>query len=156
MLSIRSDQGVIVHICHLIIEGSSPWVLGRNVTSKADIIYLNVNYLKVMIDETVNTLQLKYGRDHSFIDRSKFFHADFKSVNDPESRAICTHSASMTWKNNKRIVDRVHQHVCGHASFNDIKMLLMRNHIWNENCMKYLAQVLDTCENCIITIYQFP
>ncbi len=40
-------DGSIINIRHVIIDSSSQWVVGRNVTSKCDIVHLNGNYLKL-------------------------------------------------------------------------------------------------------------
>ena len=37
MLSITSEEGTVINIRHLRIDGSSQWLIGRNVTTKANI-----------------------------------------------------------------------------------------------------------------------
>lgn len=48
-----------------------------------------------------------------------------------------------------RIIQRVHQHVCGHASYGDMKTLLQRNQMWNDDVQRYLASVIERCSSCI-------
>eukprot|EP00178_Gracilaria_changii_P015990 TRINITY_DN4502_c0_g1_i1.p1 TRINITY_DN4502_c0_g1~~TRINITY_DN4502_c0_g1_i1.p1 ORF type:complete len:217 (+),score=18.60 TRINITY_DN4502_c0_g1_i1:155-805(+) len=55
------------------------------------------------------------------------------------------------WSELKKIVDKVHKHVCGHAVYSDIKILLQRNGLWNEGVNKYLALVLENCTHCSTT-----
>lgn len=62
----------------------------------------------------------------------------------------------ITWKDQKRIIDRVHQHVCGHASFTDFKILLERNATWNDAVSKYVAQVLEGFSACRCTAVNQP
>lgn len=48
--SATSDQGYPIKIKHLIIEGSSQWVIGRNVTKYCDIIRIGGNALKLPVE----------------------------------------------------------------------------------------------------------
>ncbi len=41
------SDGSNINIRHIVIEGSSQWVVGRNVTSKCDIVHSNGNYLNL-------------------------------------------------------------------------------------------------------------
>ena len=41
----------------------------------------------------------------------------------------------------KAIVDKVHRHVYGHASFKDLFILLERNNLWNEAAEEYVYNV---------------
>lgn len=43
----------------------------------------------------------------------------------------------------KAIVEKVHQHVCGHSNYTDMRVLLERNNFWNDQVEKYLSQVLE-------------
>ena len=45
-------------------------------------------------------------------------------------------------------VDKVHRHVCGNSTFDDIKVLLDRNGLWTEDCAEYLSKLLESCEHC--------
>lgn len=45
MLYAVSNDGVQVAIRHLVIEGSSQWIVGRNVTRNCDIVPTDGNYL---------------------------------------------------------------------------------------------------------------
>ena len=53
------------------------------------------------------------------------------------------------WSQLKRIVDRVHEHTCGHAIFSDIRSLLKRNQLWTSAVEHYLSTVIDKCYNFI-------
>ena len=45
-LFFKSDSGHNISICHIIVSGSSPWLIGRNVTTNCDIIYLSGDYIR--------------------------------------------------------------------------------------------------------------
>ena len=47
MVSARLNDGTEMNIRHIVIEGSSQWLISRKVTTKFDIIHMNVNYLKL-------------------------------------------------------------------------------------------------------------
>ena len=53
------------------------------------------------------------------------------------------------WKELKRVVDRIHRHVCGHASFSDIRTLLVRNKLWSPEVQAYLSKTVAECNDCI-------
>ena len=63
------DDGTVIKINHIVIEGSSQWVIGRNFTAKCDIIYSKGNYLKLPnnIEVPLENIDL-----HSYI-ASRFF-----------------------------------------------------------------------------------
>jgi len=56
-----------------------------------------------------------------------------------------------SWPALKKIVDKVHKHVCGHSNYTDIKLLLDRNDLWNSDVQKYLENILETCSECHAT-----
>lgn len=45
MLEFIPDQGRPIQICHIIVDGSSPWLLGRNITRLTYILHVNGNCL---------------------------------------------------------------------------------------------------------------
>ena len=47
MISARFNDGTEINIRYIVINGSSQWLIGRNVTSKCDIIHTNWSYLKL-------------------------------------------------------------------------------------------------------------
>jgi len=46
-------------------------------------------------------------------------------------------ASEIPWKEVQKIVDKVHNHVCGHASFSNIQTLPKRNDLWNQEIKKY-------------------
>lgn len=153
-LNLLSDEGTNLQMRHLIIQGSSPWIIERNVTSQVDIIHRNGNYLEFSVSHsnTTNTLGLINSDLHSYLPRHKFSHNKFVSVQDPHSEAICSHTsdAVLSWNDKKNIINRVHKHTCGHSNYKDIKLLLQRNKIWDENCVGFLSYLLESCPHCAV------
>ena len=47
IVSAKLNDGTEINIRHIVIEGSSQWVIGRNVTTKCDIVHTNGDYLKI-------------------------------------------------------------------------------------------------------------
>lgn len=43
----------------------------------------------------------------------------------------------------KSIVDKVQKHVCGHASFSNVKIMLEPNGVWNDFLERYLSQTFE-------------
>lgn len=98
MLMILSDQETPVYIRHLIVEGSSPWVIGRNVTNNANIYHLEGSFLEFTVPSSGvrNTLALTDYDTHSYLRRERLFHANFPSVQDLVSASLCASSASLS------------------------------------------------------------
>lgn len=156
VLSATTNQGTIVNIRHLVIEGSSQWVVGRNVSRHCNIdhIYRNALILPASLESYISLVDHGF---HSYIPFEAFGPTDTK-LTDPAAfgRVFCAtlhvHSASQAtrpWSELKPIVDKVHRHVCGHSNYQDIKTLLQRNNIWNNDVRKYLYAVLHRCTACI-------
>ncbi len=100
---------------------------------------------------------------HSHVDLNRFISSENLRSSFPTS-LICTNSSSVCtakaiginqqlteWKDVRRIVDRVHHHVCDHAEFSDIRTLLQRIHLWNEQVQHYLSKVVGECSSCRTT-----
>lgn len=92
---------------------------------------------------------------HSYIPLKVF---SATSTTDPDTKAmssLCSLSSGAVfarpWADLKNIIDKVHRHVCGHASFSDIKTLLTRNSIWDATVENYLGRVIEACSNCRAT-----
>lgn len=53
-----------------------------------------------------------------------------------------------SWAEVKAVIDKVHKHVCGQANFNDMRMLLDRNNLWNDAVEKYVGNLISSCTAC--------
>lgn len=149
-IQLTSDQGTPMNIRHHVIKGSSPWVIGNNGTKHCKIMHRNGNYLRFGDDKTLDTDQLTDHNDHSYINVNRFYIESSVSVQHPSVLSMCASSANLTFGEHKKIFDRVHKHVCGHSNFEDISLLLKRNHIWSDDIAHYLGQIFDTCPDCTI------
>lgn len=125
---------------HLVVEGSSQWVIGRNVTLVCSMLHRNDNRLQFpSINGVADYLTMKDADTHSYIMLDRFTHVrDCSGSLSPDSIALIGSSASASSTPSpimrslhdiKRIIDLVHNHVCGHASYGDIRTLLQRNKI---------------------------
>ena len=128
MLTILSDQRTTVNVRHLIIKGSSFFVIGRNVTRITDIIHISGNCLQFHVPETgeSNTIQFTDHDLHSFPPKERFYHAEFKSIQDFMCSTIIASSASALHgtEETRNIIQRMHYHVCIDSNYNYIKFLL--------------------------------
>lgn len=150
-----ADQGTAVGINHLIIDGSSQWVVGRNVTSHCNIEHINGHHLSFNIPNSasMDTMSMVTFGDHSYLPVSMFMASDAFDVvgrdNPIVSLSCSVSAASLSWPELKRMIDKIHKHVCGHASYDEIKLLMKRNDLWNGQCSKYLSQQLESCKSCV-------
>lgn len=55
------------------------------------------------------------------------------------------------WRELTQIFEKEHRHVCGHASYTDIKLLLQLNNLWNESVNKYLSTTFEECASFNVT-----
>ena len=157
-LTVRSNAGRSVVIRHLVIDGSSQWVIGRNIVRKCNLLYDQQNILQLpaytdsgerefipLIDDDM----------HSYIAYEMFAPNEIKLSEQVHKSMYCAtaqipfdQNSELSFPKLKKIVDTVHRHVCGHASFSDIKTLLDRNGIWNADTEKYLSHKIETCHSC--------
>lgn len=72
-LPMAADCGSTIIVRHLILEGSSQWVIGRNVTSQCDIVHVNGNMLSVPTsDSTRLHITMTDHNFHSYIPYNEF------------------------------------------------------------------------------------
>lgn len=153
-LTAMSDSGNPIRMRHLIVEGSSQWVIGRNVTKSCDILQIDTNVLKLpVVDSDMNSFIpyesfcTRRTNGLLYTDRSAIFCA---------AGMLHSSTRSLSCSDTKKIVDKIHRHVCGHSSYSDIKILLERDGIWNETVAKYLAGTIDSCSACRATALPKP
>ena len=148
LTSAKSDQGVLLQIRHLVIEGSSQWVIGRNVTRFCNIHHVDRNCLmfRSSVSNEPLSMTLYDIGDHCYLPFSTFECTQSRHVDKCLVSLSCSvQTSDLLWSDRKRIIDKVHRHVCGNSSYEDINFLLSRNEFWNEQCAKYLPHILDTC-----------
>lgn len=154
VLEARSDDGGKVYVRHLVIAGSSQWIIGRNVTKSCDIIRSDGNYILLPNKSKVSLVDYDL---HCYVPYEAFVPAVQKRSKSSTSKLFCAAATirntgiSRPWSEVKKIVDKVHKYICGHASFSDIKTLLERNNIWSDEVMKYVSRTMESCTRCLHT-----
>ena len=151
VLSAISNHGSPVMIRHLVLQGSSQWVVGRNVTTKGDILHAECNKLRFPRDNNSYEYISLIDHDmHSYIPRKTFTPLENRSSSfcGVMTAMQATPIADCSWKMVKHTVDKVHKHVCGHAPYSDIKLLLYRNNFWNDSVERYLNDLVEKCSGC--------
>jgi len=90
--------------------------------------------------------------------------ASFPIISQP-TRVLAGRSVSVqpsnaplkqSWAETTRIVDKVHKHTCGHSTYGDIRTLLQRNGIWNDEVRQYLAESVERCPHCLASAQPQP
>ena len=165
LLNFISDSGSTITIRHVVISGSSPWVLGRNITRKCDLVHLDGNFIRFPpTDGLCNTLSMINIDEHSYVTISC---SSQMPVASPSTHTLAGYRAQLdslaqlpvdqrSWPQLKRIVDRVHSHTCGHASYSDIRSLLERNGLWTPAVSHYLNETIEKCVNCVASSSPMP
>lgn len=72
---VRTNSGALASIRHLVIEGSSLWLIGRNVTRRCDILHINANKIRLSRSPNEDYIDMKDHNQHSHIDFSRFTRA---------------------------------------------------------------------------------
>ena len=142
VLTAIADSGRKVLITHLVLEGSSQWVIGRNVTRNANLEHIGRNAISFVVDNVPESITLT---DHQFL---SYIHLSAFSRNFDESILTCSNGnllSSKSWIEVKKIIDKVHKHVCGHATYTDFLLLLERNDLWNESVASYVCKIIKEC-----------
>lgn len=151
-LFVRTKNNCLISVKHLLIKGSSKWVMGRNLTRKCTINHMTGN--EICLPNGTDSLPLVDDRFHSYVLLERFT----KTATQPSPSISTLSCAAATpretaalrdWPSTRRVIDKVHRHVCGHASFSDIRTLLQRNGMWSLNAQKYLASVVRDCADCV-------
>ena len=90
MISTLTGTSVPINIRYLIIEGSSQWVIGRNVTKHCNIIHIGGNRLEFpRLDELFQTIALTVHDLHSYIPWIRFTKSANSKFGESSSVIIC-------------------------------------------------------------------
>lgn len=145
LVNIYAGKNVIIKVRHLVLSGSSQWVFGRNITSKSNIMQLN-NAGMVIPGPDSERIRLPIIEHdmHIYLPLSLFINPRQPDIVQVLSgMAVDASPAALN-----KILNRVHTHVCGHATYSDIKTLLQRNNIWSDQAESQLQTMVATCTNC--------
>lgn len=118
-LSCLSDCDTTVFIFHLILDGSSQWVIGQNVIFSWTI-FQNDNP-SLAVGGNVNQLvifRLSLKNLLLYLPLASFYKS-LSNLNISTSHTFIAPTVQC-WSDEKYVIDRVHWHVCGHADFSDI------------------------------------
>ena len=67
-INFKSYSGQMITICHIVVSGSSPWLIGRNVTTNCDIIHLNGHFIRFPNTRgTMDKITLTNHDHHSYV-----------------------------------------------------------------------------------------
>lgn len=95
-LTFRTDGDNEVDICYLVLDGSSQWVIGRNVTSPCDIIHGQYNALLLYSNSSAaDTFSLIDHEFHCFVPLSQF-QAHAQMATDSTSYALSALSSTLS------------------------------------------------------------
>lgn len=143
---VLSDAGTPILIRQAFFKVSSQWIVGKNVTMKADIIHKGLNCLQMFaVDGSIEFLTLVGHDMNSYIPLSAFRRARSvqKRLTSPSCDSInaklTTSVEKCSWKTIKHTTDKVQKHVCGHSSYFNMKLLLIKNDFWNDAVKRYLT-----------------
>lgn len=152
MINARTGEGNIVRLRHLVINRSSQWVVARNVTNYCEILRINIHVLKLPpdLDGNCQGQFTLVDRDmYTFIPHAVFMYRT-DSLSAESQNAVFSATACLaldltgrSWKDLKRIADKVHKHVCGHSNYSDNRLLLERKEVWNTQVDNYLQRSLE-------------
>lgn len=122
VLPATAPDNSLLLIRHLVLDGSSQWVVGRNVTSRSNILHMDDSFLVTTgLDGAPLRLPPLDRNHHLLLPQSLF------APNTPLQTFYATpSSASTQWSTVRSVIDRVHKHVCGHSYFSDMETLLVR------------------------------
>lgn len=87
ILSVHTDMGSTINVCHLTIDGSSQWVIGRNVTRKCNIEHFDCN--KVVLPCKEDAIALVDFDFHSYIPYEKFQPDPYTSCCETRNKIYC-------------------------------------------------------------------
>ena len=132
-INLKSGQGETIRIRQLIVQGPNQWIFGRSLTKHCNILQMNGNQLQIptptMFDEQMSIYLVSHDL-HCYMPLYAF---GIKPDSVEARCVIVTFAAKATehsWPEIKAIIDKVHNHVCGHASLRDMQILLERNSLW--------------------------
>lgn len=124
VLTAFSDRKIPINITHIVLEGSSQWVIGKQVTRKCKIDHMSRHALLFFNGRCMDSISIVDHEFLSYISLSRFF---TRGNNQTLSCLNANVLYQRPWHEIKKILDKVHRHVCGHASFTDFKLLFERN-----------------------------
>lgn len=141
-----SDNSRNVLIRHLVLDVSSQWVIGKNVTKHANIVYVYRNAVEFQVEGVTDCFSIIEHKFLSYVPLDEF------APNSNEEIALtCLNdilSGNYSWKQTKAIIDKVHCHLRGHANYINMRLLLERNNLWSDMIADYVGRLVEPCVAC--------
>lgn len=137
-----SHNGRPIGIKRIVFEGSSQQILDPNITREVDTIHNDGNTLIFSNVVTYDYI--------SFTDKNMLSLVELQRIvkSLSVSSVLCTLSTepvySMDGSQAKAFINKVHKHICGHATFTDFKLLLETIKFWNTAVAYYFTEVVKT------------
>ena len=149
-----SENGRKVFIRHLVLDGSSQWIIGENVTQHSNIMHIGQNALQFVTDGVSDTFTMIDNNFLSYLPMSVF------SSENNEAPVLSCLNGNISKKPSrnqvKAIVDKVHKQVCGHTNLTDMRLILQCNGLWNDIVCDYASQLIESCVSCRATASPQP
>lgn len=141
VILLTEECGYTVQVRQLVLDGYSQWVFGRNVTRKSDIVHADGNLLSILTPHNNRiTVSMIYYDLHSHIPFASLMRAapSVLTANMALLSDVQSKPQTKSWAELKKVTYKVHKHVCGHATFSDIQILLDQNDLWSDQVEHYL------------------
>lgn len=144
----------------MVVQGSSHWILGRNITRVSNIVQIGGSALELpnLVPADFVTMIDHEGNSHVLISRfvslqrGYVLQADTASSGAINSRSpsieeipsLLNREKTMSQSQVRHTVNCVHRHACGHATYSDLRTLLIRNNLWSLHVQHYLTEVVSS------------
>lgn len=155
-------SGRPIYITHFVLEGFWQSVIGRKVTINCDLLHVESREERLLSSNGSWEALPPIGyNNHSHFPLT-YFPTITKSLRTLASHTALTSSddpscpSENSWPENVQIINKVHKHVFGHASYGDTMTLLQKNKIWNNEVQRYLAGLIERCQDCKEAFPQKP
>lgn len=148
---VRTNSGSLASIRHLVIEGSSLWLIGRNVTRRCDILHIDCNRIRLSRTPNEDYIDMKDHNQHSHIDFSRFTRA--AQPRAVMSSIISIPSVSQFSTKNKNGCDFTNEFVRRVNAASDNSIMFDKRAVINaeksglDNVQNYLATVFASCSD---------
>lgn len=146
-LYFRSGSGASVSTCHVIMQFSSQWVIGRNLTRFSNLVHVYGHCILLLLTKGHRECisMVDYDR-HSYLPVSSVVMRKKKHPVKSHLDGIKTSSPDdpiHPWREVLRIIDRVHNATCGHFTFSDMRTLLQQSSLWSPEAPDHLPHSVE-------------
>lgn len=146
IIAFKSDKSFLEAITHLVLEVSSERVICRSLTGKANLEHVDKNAISILGKNQKDYISLVNDKFLSYVPFERFCNPS-KNI----SLIFCLNGnviKYISWSNSKEIFDEVHNNVCGHASYTNLKISFQRNGFWNIEVEANLQDFMKNFHAC--------